>query len=126
MPKETICNERIVDVVFSWLQFPALILQYGVKMTNEPPMGLQQNLMRSYMTAPVNETAFYEGCMGKEKPFERLLYGICFFHAAVQERRKFGAIGWNIPYGFNDSDFHISIRQLQVVILYSLGCVSRI
>ncbi|XP_047030670.1 dynein axonemal heavy chain 12 [Helicoverpa zea] len=94
--------------------FPQAVLQVAVKMTNEPPTGLQHNLNRSYISEPVKETEFFEGCPGKDKTFSKLLYGISFFHAVVQERKKFGPLGWNIQYGFNDSDFQISVMQLQM------------
>ncbi|GAB0094584.1 Dynein heavy chain [Sergentomyia squamirostris] len=96
--------------------FPPALLQSAVKMTNEPPLGLKQNLLRSYNSEPMNNEQFYTGCPDKYKAFTKLLYGLCFFHAVVQERRKFGSMGWNIAYGFNETDFQISVKQLQMFI----------
>ena len=90
--------------------FPVSILQNGVKMTVEPPKGLKQNLTRAYLTF---DAGWMESC---EKPhaFKKMLFGLAFFHSIILERRKFGPLGWNIPYFFSDPDRTISSSQLKI------------
>lgn len=44
------------------------------------------------------------------------MFGFCFFHAIIQDRRKFGAIGWNIPYEFTNEDLSVCKRQLKMLL----------
>ncbi|KAI9209204.1 dynein heavy chain and region D6 of dynein motor-domain-containing protein, partial [Polychytrium aggregatum] len=91
-------------------KFPVTILQNGVKTTLEPPNGVKANLMRTYST--FNEDQL-NSC-AKTFEWKKLLFALCFFHAVIQERRKFGPLGWNIPYEFTDGDLRICIRQLKM------------
>lgn len=54
----------------------------------------------------VNEATFPR-CSAEFK-YKKLLFALCFFHSLLIERRKFLMLGWNIVYGFNDSDFEVS------------------
>ncbi len=54
-----------------------------------------------------------QGCT-KPRAFKKLLFGLAFYHALILERRKFGAIGWNIPYEWMNSDLKTGIMQLKM------------
>jgi len=90
--------------------FSKTVLQNSVKLTTEPPRGLKANLKRNF--AEMTDS-FLEDCK-KPAEFKKLVFGVAFFHAIIQERRKFGPLGWNIKYEFNDSDLSTSFTMLKI------------
>ena len=91
-------------------KFPVPILQNSIKLTQEPPRGLKANMSRTF--ADISEKE-YESC-SKPRAFKKLLFGLAFYHALILERRKFGAIGWNIPYEWMNSDLKTGIMQVRM------------
>ncbi|KAL1274160.1 hypothetical protein QQF64_026974 [Cirrhinus molitorella] len=87
--------------------FPIGILQKSLKVVTEPPNGLKLNMRATYFKIPNDKL------MNCPHPaFRSLIYVLAFFHAVVQERRKYGKIGWNVPYDFNESDFLVCMEIL--------------
>lgn len=76
---------------------PQGILETSIKITNEPPTGMMANLHK----ALDNFTQETLEMSGKEAEFKVILFALCYFHAVVAERRKFGPQGWNKIYPFN-------------------------
>ncbi|XP_004691642.1 PREDICTED: dynein heavy chain 6, axonemal [Condylura cristata] len=90
--------------------FPVTVLQNSVKVTNEPPKGLRANIRRAF--TEMTPSFFEENILGKK--WRQVIFGICFFHAIIQERKKFGPLGWNICYEFNDSDRECALLNLNL------------
>lgn len=87
---------------------PQGVLESAIKITNEPPTGMMANLHKS-LDNFTQETL--EMC-SKEAEFKAVLFALCYFHACVAERRKFGPQGWNRSYPFNFGDLTISVYVL--------------
>ncbi len=90
--------------------FPVSVLQNSVKVTNEPPKGLRANTKRAF--GEIQASFFEENILAMD--WKKIVFGICFFHAVIQERKKFGSLGWNIKYEFNDSDRESALLNFQM------------
>ena len=96
--------------------FPIGILQRSLKVVTEPPNGLKLNLRSNYFKL---EPGALEECA--HPAFKSAVYVLAFFHAVVQERRKYGKIGWNVSYDFNESDFKVALTILKTYLSKSLS-----
>lgn len=97
------------------IKFPLGILQRSLKVVTEPPDGLQANIKLAY--SKLNDEVLSE-CPKPE--YKSLVYVLSFFHSTIQERKKFGKIGWNVSYDFNDSDFRISLSLISLYLNKSI------
>ncbi len=93
-------------------KFPVPVLQNGLKVTNEPPRGIKANLHRTFADISSED---YESC-SKSRTYKKLAFATAFFNALILERRKFGAVGWNIAYEWMLSDLKAAMRQVKMYV----------
>lgn len=86
-------------------EFPIGLLHQSLKITNEPPKGIQASMIKTYSSV-INQDMIdkYEF-----KEWRNLVFTLSFLHSLVLERRKYGPLGWCIKYDFNNSDLESSI-----------------
>ena len=90
-------------------KFSIGLLQMSLKVTNEPPKGLRAGLLRSF-TVIIDQDRLERI---ESSTWRALLFSLCFLHSIIQERRKFGSLGWCLPYEFNDSDLNATIMFME-------------
>ncbi|XP_059616596.1 dynein axonemal heavy chain 8-like [Phlebotomus argentipes] len=89
-------------------KYPISLLQRSIKYSNDPPSGLKAGLKMTYGNLTQDMLDF-----SNSNFYVPLIYTISFLHTVVQERRKYGPIGWNIPYEFNSADWLSSCMFIQ-------------
>jgi dynein heavy chain len=88
---------------------PEAILQRCIKVSNESPSDLMSNMLRAYSKFSderINNAP-------QPNVFKAILTGLCYFHAVVLGRKKFGSAGWSRIYNFNDGDLTICADVLE-------------
>ena len=119
MAKSLDGNFRLFLTAFSTPDFPISILQNGIKLTKDPPKGVKANMLQIYLnqSSTKTEKKFYnEMNEQRVEDWRPLFMALSYFHAVIRERRRFGPVGWNKLYDFNESDFKISVKQLKYVL----------
>ena len=106
-PKEVNQNFRLFLSSMPTPEFPFSILQESTKVTSEPPRGLALNVNR-LLTNIIDPSQF-----DAQPLSQRFILSLAFFASLIQERKKFGPLGWNIIYEWSDSDFRVSTLQLK-------------
>ena len=84
-------------------------MQSCIKVANEAPSDVKSNLNRAWDNFSP-ET--YELC-SKPNEMKACLFSLCWFHAVVCGRRRFGQQGWSRKYSFNTGDLLICANVLK-------------
>ncbi|CAF0885154.1 unnamed protein product, partial [Didymodactylos carnosus] len=86
--------------------FPLEVLQLGLKMTIEWPRGLKSSLLQTFgASGIVNEKLYEDNSL------------------VIHERKKFGPLGWNLSYEFNNSDLEVAVLELENLVRYSKNVI---
>lgn len=101
-------NFRLFITTEPHKDWPVSIIEQCIKFTTEPPVGIKAGLKRSFLgmdqtrldsvTAPA---------------WKKMVYATSFIYRALTERKRYGRIGWSIPYPFADSDMDASLLYIQ-------------
>jgi dynein heavy chain, axonemal len=89
--------------------FPVSVLKASIKAVLEPPRSVKANVTSALAIIPEDISASFAN--GSHE-WRSLIYSTALFHGVVQERRKFGALGWNIPTEFAAEDLLCSLRSM--------------
>ena len=95
--------------IASWRNMPESLMQSCIKVANEAPADIKSNLIRSWDNFSQDTI---DQC-NKPREMKACLFSLCWFHAVVCGRRRFGQQGWSRKYSFNTGDLVICSNVLR-------------
>jgi dynein heavy chain len=93
----------------SMKNMPESLMQSCIKVANEASSDVQSSLVRAWDNFSPDT---FESC-SKPNEMKACLFSLCWFHAVVCGRRRFGQQGWSRNYSFNTGDLLICSNVLK-------------
>lgn len=84
---------------------PVSLLQGSQKFIFEPVQDVQSSCTK-LLNATIME--LFTGCSELRDDYRHMYFALTFFHSIMQQRTRFGAIGWKAPYQFTLQDHQIA------------------
>jgi len=85
------------------------MLQNCNKIVFEPVQGIKLNSSKILNSTPTEYMAACPELMG---PFRSLYFLLTFYHAVVNERKKYQSLGWSHPYEFTHFDNQLACHTM--------------
>jgi dynein heavy chain, axonemal len=79
---------------------PESLMQSCIKVANKAPSDIKSNLLRSWDNFSQDTI---DQCTQSDQ-MKACLFSLCWFHAVVVGRKRFGQQGWSRKYSFNTGD----------------------
>ena len=100
-------------------KFPSVLLESSLKISFEAPPGIKRNIQTT-----VN--SWNKDFISKNGNIKRTqtLFALAWFHAVIQERRKYIPQGWASFYEFSDSDLRTGVEVIEDLYQDSDGSIS--
>jgi dynein heavy chain len=92
--------------------FPTTLLQHSIKLAHERPKGISKSMTEMYRKLDKDKFEVKEIT-------RKLLFNLTMFHALIQEREKYGLLGWSYPYEFSYYDYEVATKQLLTFVEHS-------
>lgn len=97
-------------------KFPSILLQSSLKITYETPPGVRNNLQRTFQYVTGNAQH-----NNQSATITQLLFILAWFHAQIQERRKYIPQGWSKYYEFSIGDLKAGEMIMNDIVNESKG-----
>lgn len=95
-------------------EFPICILHGSIKISTSLSSGIKNNMRKIY------KDIIKEDILEKidDDKYRKIIYSLSYLHCVLCERKKFGPLGWCVPYEFSITDLFASYLFIEKTFIF--------